>query len=53
MIEAIERDNKRRKERRENPRDAGGRDGGRSFGGTKQDCGYLPITSWPVTAVFK
>ncbi|GLT14497.1 DEAD/DEAH box helicase [Vibrio algivorus] len=36
MIEAIERDNKRRKERRENPRD-GGRDGGRSFGGTKQD----------------
>ncbi|MFH0256789.1 DEAD/DEAH box helicase [Vibrio rumoiensis] len=38
MIEAIERDNKRRKERRDNPRDAGaGRDGGRSFGGTKQD----------------
>lgn len=38
MIEAIERDSKRRKERRDNPRDAGtGRDGGRSFGGTKQD----------------
>ncbi|MFV0575416.1 MAG: DEAD/DEAH box helicase [Vibrio sp.] len=34
MIEAIERDNKRRRERRE--RD-GGRDGGRSFGGNKQD----------------
>lgn len=38
MIEAIERDSKRRKERRDNPRDAGaGRDGGRAFGGTKQD----------------
>lgn len=36
MIEAIERDNKRRKERRENPRD-GGRGEGRSFGGNKQD----------------
>lgn len=35
MIEAIERENKRRKERRENPRDRDS--GGRSFGGTKQD----------------
>ncbi len=37
MIEAIERDNKRRRERRENNRDGGGRDGGRSFGGNNQD----------------
>ncbi|MGO2509959.1 MAG: DEAD/DEAH box helicase [Vibrio hibernica] len=39
MVDAIERENKRRKERRDNPRDdrEGGRDSGRSFGGTKQD----------------